>query len=93
MTRDGNVRCDGSDARALLLACTASACFHEAHLRGPSEEIDAAARQAVFADQIHTCYYADILQTGLAYTRKASQFWRRETSHLVAPNFDEWPIS
>jgi hypothetical protein len=57
------------------------------------EEIDAGARQAVFTDQIHTCYYANILQTGLAYTRKASQFWRRETSHLVAPNFDEWPIS
>ncbi len=32
-------------------------------------------------------------QTGLAYTRKASQFWRGETGHLVAPNFDKWPIS
>ena len=57
------------------------------------DELDAAARQAVFADGLHTCLYGHILQTGLAYTRKASQFWRGETGHLVAPNFDEWPIS
>jgi hypothetical protein len=57
------------------------------------EEVDAAARQAVFADGLHTCLYGHILQTGLAYTRKASQFWRGVTGHLVAPNFDEWPIS
>ncbi len=57
------------------------------------EEVDAAARQAVFADGAHTCLYSHILQTGLEYTRKASQFWRGETKHLVAPNFDEWPIS
>jgi hypothetical protein len=57
------------------------------------EELGACARQAVFADGTHTCYYGHILQTGLEYTRKASQFWRGETSHLVAPNFDEWPIS
>jgi hypothetical protein len=57
------------------------------------EQVDAATRQAVFADATHTCYYSHILQTGLDYTRKASQFWRGETDHLVAPNFDEWPIS
>ena len=57
------------------------------------EQVDAATRQAVFADGTHTCYYGHILQTGLEYTRKASQFWRGETSHLVAPNFDEWPLS
>jgi hypothetical protein len=57
------------------------------------EQVDAATRQAAFADGVHTCYYSHILQTGLEYTRKASQFWRGETNHLVAPNFDEWPIS
>lgn len=57
------------------------------------EEIDAVARQAVFADATHTCLYSHILQTGLEYVRKASQFWRGETGHLVAPNFDEWPLS
>ena len=57
------------------------------------DQVDAATRQAVFLDGVHTCYYAHILQTGLAYIRKASLFWRGETSHLVAPNFDEWPIS
>jgi hypothetical protein len=57
------------------------------------EPVDAATKEAVFADGTHTCYYGHILQTGLEYTRKASQFWRGETSHLVAPNFDEWPLS
>jgi hypothetical protein len=51
------------------------------------------ARQAAFADNAHTCHYGHILQTGLEYLRKAGQFWRRETEHLVAPNFDEWPIT
>jgi hypothetical protein len=55
--------------------------------------IDAAAQQAVFDKGTYTCYYGHILQTGLEYLRKAAQFWRRETPHLVAPNFDEWPIT
>ena len=57
------------------------------------QPIDAAAKQATFGEGLHTCYYAHILQTGLEYLRKAGQFWRRETDHLVAPNFDEWPLS
>jgi hypothetical protein len=57
------------------------------------KHVDDAALQAAFAEGTHTCYYGHILQTGLDYMRKASQFWRGETSHLVAPNFDEWPIS
>ncbi|HEY6256275.1 MAG TPA: hypothetical protein VIY51_10840 [Xanthobacteraceae bacterium] len=57
------------------------------------EPVDAAARQAVFAEGTHACYYGHILQTGLDYLRKASQFWRGESGHLVAPNFDEWPLS
>jgi len=57
------------------------------------QQVDAAARRAVFIDGAHTCYYGHILQTGLDYLRKASQFWRGESSHLVAPNFDEWPLS
>jgi hypothetical protein len=55
--------------------------------------VDDDARQAAFADNAHTCHYGHILQTGLEYLRKAGQFWRRETEHLVAPNFDEWPIT
>jgi hypothetical protein len=58
-----------------------------------AEPVDAAARRAALAPGTHTCYYAHILQTGLDYMRKAAQFWRRESSHLVAPNFDEWPLS
>jgi hypothetical protein len=54
--------------------------------------IDAAAREAALAGA-HTCYYAHILQTGLEYLRKAGEFWRGEAAHLVAPNFDEWPLS
>jgi hypothetical protein len=57
------------------------------------EPVDPAAREAVFVHEIHTCYYGHILQTGLDYMRKAAQFWRGETPHLVAPNFDEWPLS
>ena len=55
--------------------------------------VDTKARQQALIDGIHTCYYSHILQTGLDYTRKATQFWRGEAAHLVAPNFDEWPLS
>lgn len=55
--------------------------------------IDAAARQAAFAQGTYTCYYGHILQTGLEYVHQATRFWRHETPHLVAPNFDEWPIT
>jgi hypothetical protein len=57
-----------------------------------SSPIDPAARAAALAGT-HTCYYSHILQTGLDYLRKAGAFWRGETEHLVAPNFDEWPLS
>jgi hypothetical protein len=56
------------------------------------QQIGAAAAEAALAGT-HSCYYSHILQTGLEYLRKAGQFWRGETEHLVAPNFDEWPLS
>jgi hypothetical protein len=55
--------------------------------------IEPSLRRQVYADGTYTCYYGHILQTGLDYVRKASQFWRGETKDLVAPNFDQWPLS
>jgi hypothetical protein len=48
---------------------------------------DAGLKRAVLEEGASTCAYGDVLQTGLAYLRAASAFWRGEVPTFAAPNY------
>jgi hypothetical protein len=49
--------------------------------------VDRALKREVLEHGASTCAYGGILQTGLAYLRSASSFWRGDSDAFTAPNY------